>query len=65
MNVAPGQSHLSLFVFSEQKRYKPLGDGLVPAADHAAHLSAEVPQATDAQARKLEARRIAAAVPQQ
>ena len=61
MNIAPGQNLLSRYGFTVQKRYEPLADGLVSAAEHSARLPADIQQATDAQARELEARRVAAA----
>ena len=58
MNIAPGQNLLSRYGFTVQKRYEPLADGLVSAAEHSARLPADIQQATDAQARELEARRV-------
>ena len=55
MNIAPGQNRLSRYGFTVQKRYEPLADGLVSAAEHSARLPADIQQATDAQARELEA----------
>ncbi len=61
MNIAPGQNRLSSYGFTKQKRSEPLADGVVSAADHAAKLPANIQEASDAQARELEERRVAAA----